>query len=304
MIRGIIVTSALLISSNIYGNISDFTHKKAIKIITTSNRQINPETTSGPIPDFYIDLRDSIPDYFQRDKAFGGFPLNGVSYCGPVAVSNSLLWLAYHGYPNLITDSGGSKKNQYELIRVLGSSSYIDTGPDGSSPSNILQGLKVYLKDHGITQKRIIYNGFRPVPWEFRSERRLPDLSFAKKALVEGESVWLNIGWYKYDTFKDEYTRSGGHWVTLAGYGHDGMKPNSDCLIIHDPETADKTNDYLKLELIQCGKMKGPFKGLPINASGFYKFNAQSGNFGIIDGIAVLEMPWVKKTAQQAYSLQ
>lgn len=262
--------------------------------ITPHLSLINKKEVEYPfktIPDVFIDLIDSIPDYFQQDTAFGAIPDNGTSYCGPTAISNSLIWFSKHGYPKLITDYGDQKKSQYELIYKLASKEFIGTGHNGSRPSEILLGIKRFLDYHNYSESEIKYDGFRPVPQEFQTGNGIPDLINAKSHIVNKDAVWLNLGWYRYDLSKDEYTRSGGHWVTMVGYGFNGKETDTSSLIIHDPETEKIQNDYLIIERIGTGKMKGQFRGLPINADGFYRFCISPHIFGIIDGIAVLKMP-------------
>jgi hypothetical protein len=255
---------------------------------STVEKTIEPSQTT--ILDSSICLIDSIPDFFQRDTVYGGFPDKGESYCGPAAISNSIIWFSTHGYPELIDNLANLKKSQFELINQLASKKYIGTGHSGSRPTEILLGVRHFLDDHNYSKASIKYNGFRPVPEEFQTGSKIPDLDSAKLHVANKDAVWLNFGWYRYDHPKNIYTRSGGHWVTMVGYV-DKKESDRSCLIIHDPETDTAQNEYLIIERIGAGIMQGPFRGLPVNAEGFYRFFISPHIYGIIDGITSLTMP-------------
>ena len=53
--------------------------------------------------------------------------------------------------------------------------------------------------------------------------------------------VWLQ--------WKEEEYKNRRSLVTFVGYGHDG-KQDSEVLIIHDPETRWRHNDYIRVEKI------------------------------------------------------
>lgn len=242
-------------------------------------------------PTVSVEKIDQIPDYYQRDRAFGGFPRAGAVYCGPVAVSNSLYWFAQNGYSRIMDITENSKKDQHKLIKLLGSEKYINTGSGGSSPDMICTGVRKFLNERAYRDAKIRFYGWRPVPEQFRAGSTIPELSLAKEALSKNNAVWLNIGWYDYNEKKKEYKRTGGHWVTFVGYGHDGKKQDSEVLIIHDPETRWRHNDYIRVEKISEGMLTGKMKNLPQNASGYNCFPSGYKRYGIIEGMIVLEMP-------------
>ena len=213
------------------------------------------------IPEYFTRRIDSIPDYFQRDRSFGGFPKKGAYYCGPVAISNSLLYLTRNGYNRIFTLSGNLYKDQHELISQLGSRKYINTGSKGSSPANICTGVHKYLRDQGYHRAKLRYYGFRDIPSQFRTDTLVPDMDLARESTFGNRAVWLNIGWYSYNRGKKEYKRNGGHWVALAGYGHNGKKADPRYLIIHDSETRYTLNDYLRIDEIKDGTLKDDIKG-------------------------------------------
>ena len=263
----------------------------SIFVVSAFTEQIQSPSHAISLPAIFTSRIDSIPDYYQRDGSFGGFPRKGSLYCGPVSISNTLLYYGLNGYHGIINRSGDPKKDQYNLIKKLGSSRYVNTGSHGSSPSDMVSGLKLFLSDHGYDSAKIHYYGFRTVPHEFGTGISVPDLNIARKALIENKAVWFNIGWYSFSRSRNEYRRNGGHWVSLVGYGHNGKENDPDVLIIHDPDTRWRFNDYLKLEGIKSGTLTGQIKGLPRDAAGFYRFRSSNGKYGIIGGMVVLEMP-------------
>lgn len=247
--------------------------------------------TISAAPSIFIEKIDEIPDYYQRDREFGGFPRGGSVYCGPTTVSNSLIWFARNGYTGIIELTENVKKDQHELIRQLGSPQYINTGKGGSSPDMILTGVQKFLNERNYNSAKLKFYGWRPVPQEFKAHSTIPDLQLAKDALLKNDAVWLNIGWYDYNEKKKEYKRTGGHWVTFVGYGHNGKKNDSDVLIIHDPETHWHDNDYIKIQKLTEGTLAGDMTNLPQNASGYHSFSVGFRQYGVIEGMIVLEMP-------------
>jgi hypothetical protein len=131
-------------------------------------------------PTVLVEKIDQIPDYYQRDRAYGGFPRAGAVYCGPVAVSNSLYWFAQNGYSGIIDITEDSKKDQHKLIKLLGSEKYINTGSGGSSPDMICIGIRKFMNERNYISAKIRFYGWRPVPEQFRTGLNIPDLSLAK----------------------------------------------------------------------------------------------------------------------------
>ena len=231
---------------------------------------------------------DSIPDYYQNDTAFGGFPDGGQMYCGPVAVSNSLMHIFSNG---LLLDTLPDlqfKKNQHALISKIASSRYIGTGPQGTSPTDICKGVEKFLSEENYSGATLSYCGWRPVPAKYHKNSS-PDFTFAKKILFKtGTAVWLNFGWYSYHSDRNQYFRKGGHWVTLISYLHS----DTPIIVVHDPATSKAGNDTITLTRLTDGQLTGKMTPLPVYASGYYRFTNKSGQYGIIDGFITLEKQW------------
>ncbi|MDR0307151.1 MAG: C39 family peptidase [Chitinispirillales bacterium] len=242
------------------------------------------ESKRGP----FLSFAGSIPDYYQRSDRFGGFPNGGSAYCGPAAASNALLWLQRTRYPKLVETSGNAVKDQYELIKLLGSEEYFNTDKDGTNPWQICVGLEKFFSGRGIKNVKIEHHGWRFVDSRFKTGSAVPDLNVITERLGSGDAVLLNYGWYKYDAEKDEYTRTSGHWVTLAGFGHDGAKVNPSALIINDPDMRVKSTNYIVTKRIESGSLKSGLSGMPDKAQGFHRFKSSSMRIGIIDGAVII----------------
>lgn len=259
----------------------------------------SPITISPPQPpSVFLEKIDTTPDYMQTDPAYGGLPDGGTQYCGPVSVSNSLMWLSDNGFPNLTPHSNDRKRDQFDVARLLGSPTYMNIGSQGVGANGLCNGLKQYILDKGYTYNRLEFQGWRYINPEFDTGEDVPNLEWVKLGVIGYGSVWLNIGWYTYDSVTDEYTRIGGHWITLVGYGHDGGSPNLDYLIAHDSASRAGTtfaNEYILPVRINSGTLNGSYTGLPHSAVGFYKMTDGmhirfTADFGILDAVIVLEM--------------
>jgi hypothetical protein len=241
------------------------------------------------IPPFYTDIIDSIPDYYQRDGAFGGFPLGGSMYCGPTAASNALIQLENRtGGLNILDSTVAGKRQQFELIKKLGSKSYINAGKDGAGPSQVCKGLKKIIDESKFCDVLIKHYGWRSAGDSFQVYTGAPPLDTARFNFYQKSAVIVNLGWYEHNKKENTYTRRGGHWVTLAGYGHNGKDVDSSSIIIHDPETPWRVNDYIRLKKVSGGTLKGNAPGLPVDASGYYMYSTGFRRVGVVDGFIVV----------------
>lgn len=239
---------------------------------------------------------NSTPDYTQTDATYGGFADGGVNYCAPVAVSNSLMWLANNGFPALSPHTADPKHDQFVVADDLGRN-YMDA-IDGTSASQLCNGLDQYLTDKGYTSHQIAYQGWRYTDSEYDSGIDVPDIASLKAGIEGIAGVWLNIGWYDYNAATDTYTRFNGHWITLLGYGHDGTGDNPDYLIAHDPAPRAGTtfaNEYIEAIELTSGTLSGSYSGLPRSAVGFYELAGgihvrSDADAALLDGVVILTM--------------
>jgi len=219
----------------------------------------------------YIDV---IPDFTQTDVTAVNSG-NGQQYCAPVAVSNSIAWLS------------GKEGQQMELIIQLASKAYMNTSlKNGTGTTGVLRGVNRIAKELFGGYKTLEYQGWRKHPKNYSTGIKLPDIERIQSAVSSQSTAWLNVGWYRYNSAKNEYKRIGGHWVTLVGF-------EDNQLIIHDPSPrAGKTfaNEYAEYSIIQNGMLVGNKKGLPTSATGYISLGEgfhikSSADFAILDGV-------------------
>lgn len=227
-----------------------------------------------------LDLSADIPDFCQKNDAL---PVGGKMYCGPACVSNSLWFLAQNGYPKLGRDS------QLDLVQELGKA--MDTDASGTGPRGIMNGLKTYLSQAGY-RADVSYRG-----WRQERNRQMNathvDREFLNSGVGYSQAVWINLGWYQSDGAN--YTRNGGHWVTVVGVrGGDQTLT----LKIHDPSARNgqtKSTQTVIFEKLEGGQLLGKERGLPLSAAGYYrvkggmKISSQATD-AILDGAILLKL--------------
>ena len=182
-----------------------------------------------------------IPDFDQRqDNWTNPYPPVGTwSWCGPTALANSFWWLDSRyepgntpppeisdGFP-LVTAYGEwddhDPNNAPKLIEEL--AWYVDcdglrTGDQhcGTFVWDMQAGIEMYVEDKGLTWKF----------YEHTVER--PDFNLIEKELKRCQDVILLLGFWQYDPDIMEWTRVGGHYVTVAGVDSMNMR-----IAISDP---------------------------------------------------------------------
>jgi hypothetical protein len=221
---------------------------------------------------------DATPDMSQLDLRL---PDAGEYYCGPVALSNGLMWLARNGYPKLIPRGNGDE--QVNMTILLAGNSYLKTYQNkGTSTPRLMTGVLKFFNRQGY-DGQVRYRGWRTIDRQFQRRVGLdesdyavvPDLDWLRQGLQKDTAVVLDIGWYRHDAEGDTYKRLGGHWVTLVGHGEsaDGQRDDG-VLIIHNPDPragAEPSHDRVRCEAIESGVLGGPFQGLPVAAKGFLR---------------------------------
>lgn len=230
-----------------------------------------------------------------------GLPGGGWTYCGPVAASNGLIWLARSGYPHLTAarvSSHNQARAQANLARVLGC--YMGTTPRrGTDVARFLNGLNNYLGHHWCAVDSLKYQGWEPHPREFSSGVTRPDLDWIKSGLDPDAVAWLMVGWYRYLPRQDRYQLHSQHWLTVVGAGRDrDGKPSANTLIVHDSAARSGPNphhDYVVVEPIQHGSFARYGQRQQLSARGWYKLGGDlklksSTHCGIIDGAIVLRL--------------
>jgi len=225
------------------------------------------------------DFINEIPD-FTQSQITGWEHRNGSQYCGPVAVSNSLYWLA---------GMTGSPEN---LIKLLASSRYMNTDVrKGTRTTQMLNGIHAMATDMFGGYGSLEYQGWKLHPSRFSAGIMVPDFHWITQELSQDAAVWLNVGWYRYDREENLYHRVGGHWVTLVGY-------DRNVLIIHDPAPRagqSFANEYVHTSVIKSGTLAGRLAGLPRSAEGYLLLGngmhiKSTADVAIVDGAIRLKL--------------
>jgi hypothetical protein len=249
----------------------------------------------------YTEKVEVTPDYTQTDPAYGGF-VNGYNYCGPTAVSNSIMWLSDTGFPDLAPHTDDRKRDQHDVIVELGSAAYFNTDPEGygTPPTSLMEGLKRYVTDKGYGYVRIAWQGWNALgtPPEFDTGVEVPEIDWVKVGVQGTASAWLLLGLGHYEPATDEYVLTSGHWITLVGHGFDGQGVDPSYLIAHDPwSPGDVTHAYVRLDPLQGGTfVPGVPDAPPVtqSAAGYYRligdFQFSAPEVYLL-GAVVLEMP-------------
>jgi len=177
-----------------------------------------------------------MPDFDQKQDGWFDPTGGGWSYCGPVAVANSLWWFDSReengtSPPPAISDS-------YGLVTAYGA--WDDHDPQNVEPlvndlaahmnTSLSTGTDVMDMQHGIREylNATGYNGSY-----YEHTEPMPDFYWIEEEVERCQDVILLLGFW---TAEDDYMppeawwRVGGHYVTCAGVNSSGMQ-----LAISDP---------------------------------------------------------------------
>jgi hypothetical protein len=222
-------------------------------------------------------LLHDVPDFTQTDVR-GAASGNGQQYCAPVAVANSFMWL------------GEDTQDQLLLIEKLASRDYMNTSlKNGTGTTGVLRGAdKLAIEMFG-GYAQLEYQGWRKHPSQYSRSQKVPQLNWIIDGIGDKSAVWVNVGWYRHDSTKNEYKRIGGHWVTLVG-------ADSSRFIFHDPTPRagqDFANEYVGISKIGSGTLTGNKSGLPTSAKGYMRLGKgmhikSSADTAIVDGVVKL----------------
>lgn len=220
---------------------------------------------------------NEIPDLLQTLNA-AGFAGDGQQFCGPVAVSNSLVWL----------EGNKDESYQIDLVHKLSSPTYMNTSTiNGTDIFGVTQGVHKYAMERWGKYKTLEYSGWSKSPAQFRSNLKKPTLDWMTSTLHRKGAVWLNIGWYNQEGIN--YRRAGGHWVTLVGY-------EQGKLVIHDPAPRSGkifSNQFISLSPLSGGQL---IRGTRSTSARDHFVIADGmtisskGKLGIIDGAVIFEL--------------
>lgn len=241
-----------------------------------------------PLPLVYLEKVKSCPDFCQTDQRFGEMPGGGVQLCAPAAVSNALVWLDGHGFPELLEAEKPAAREQADLIRVLSSGEYMQTDEDGTTPKQLMLGLEKYVQEAGY-EVAVEQKGWRS---SYRRIGKVPDETWMLRSCVGNSNVLINVGFY---TRKGEdFSRVSGHWVTLVGFKSVGKER---VLLVHDPAPRDgvekKTTECRLVALPAEGRLLR--KGVePLGARGYCELSGvrlrKGAEVGIVDTVVAFRV--------------
>jgi hypothetical protein len=239
-------------------------------------------------------VRD-MPDLTQTDPDLG-VAGGGDSWCGPVAVSNAVMWLAGQGRETLVPSGATERERQLELVRRLGSGRFMGTTTTGGTGTgNLLTGLDRYMKSTGWGYERLEYQGWRGHPYRFSTGVKTPELAFIEKALADGGVVVIHAGWYTPSKYNDAYRRHGGHWLTVVGVGIDSDgRPAADALVLNDPAPYagnQPEHSFVRVKRLDSGWLMAEDGAFP--AKGYFSLGGgmhikRAGDVAILDGVVAL----------------
>jgi hypothetical protein len=217
------------------------------------------EVKQKATPAVFVPAEGAVPDLMQTDPK-GGFARDGKSFCGPVAVSNSLM--------ALFSESLAREKiDHYALVNLLAAESHMKThAVNGTGTKGLIRGVEEFLRRRDLEGYSLRYQGWRSHPEGHGTGVKIVELDWMREAIAAGGAVWINLGWYaEKDDAKGDFVRVGGHWVTVVGYGRDeNDKADADVFLIHDPATragARPSVEYVRMTQLEGGRMMGRASG-------------------------------------------
>jgi hypothetical protein len=232
------------------------------------------------------------PDLSQNDPELA-LPGGGAAYCGPVAVSNWLMWLSSQGYEHLAPEAGTPKERQIALVRTLATLKYMATSPaGGTGPVGLLGGLSRWIAHAGYRVARLEYQGWRQHPRRFATGVAHPKLGWLAEALEARGAAWLHVGWYHKSRYELGFRRRGGHWLTLVEVQQRSGEPP--VISVRDPAPyagEEPTLEQVTLRELEQGMLVDAPAALP--AKGYYELVSgihlkRADDIPIIDGAVVL----------------
>jgi hypothetical protein len=230
-----------------------------------------------------------LPDLVQSDPALA-FPLNGGSYCGPVAASNALVGLARAGYPGLVPAASSEREGHLALAREIASPRFMGTSAvSGTGPSGVLVGLERWVARAGYRIRRLEYQGWRAHPVKYATHVRFPDPAWIASALRAGGAALIHVGWYLPVRWDGGYHRRGGHWLAVVEVSADNRE-----LVLVDPAPyggEQQQEERATVSLLDSGYLKEG--DVTLSARGFFALGGgmklkRAEDTAILDGAIAL----------------
>jgi hypothetical protein len=195
----------------------------------TANFALSPEEWYWK-PGNWTDYAPSgMPDFDQKQDNWtdNGTAMGNWSYCGPVAVANSLWWFDSKNEPfpqppsnisdhySLVTNFSNpwddhNASNVMPLVNNL--SALMKTSSSGTNVTDMQQGIRDYLNATSYAANYNVTTMLRP------------NFTWIEGEVERCEDVVLLLGFWQHEYGSDSWLRVGGHYVTVAGVNSGGLQ--------------------------------------------------------------------------------
>jgi autotransporter-associated beta strand protein len=197
----------------------------------------------------FTDKVTDTPYFEQEDFGQTGqlLPGDGTMYCGPVAVADSLVWLARNGYTEL-APAQGTLADNVNLIRTLGG--LFETSPTGGTGgAQQDEGVVQYMRLKGFGETDFTYTVAGPTYFD-----DMPTWNFLEAKNAGASVVTLNLVWYAQGNIGG--TATGGHNIALLA-----TDQSAGTLTVSNPFPAKTPNPQVQpMSVISSGPLAGFLK--------------------------------------------
>jgi hypothetical protein len=182
----------------------------------------------------YADYTPSgVPDFDQKQWGVQNWtnpfpPVGTWSYCGPVAVANSLWWLDSEYEPNPIPPP--VINDGFPLVQSYAHGIWDDHDPQNVPP--LVEDLAFLMDTNGqrtglphcgteVHDMAMALNEYidrQGLDWKFYVHlQKAPDFLWIEQEIKKCQDVVLLLGFWQFDPYTQQWVRVGGHYVTCAG---------------------------------------------------------------------------------------
>ncbi len=240
------------------------------------------------LPRFYY--KSSMPNFSQfdsRNQAMHGYE---GSLCGPIAVSNILIYLARRNFQMLLPPMGNQTELQahFKLVEKL-TKCMRTSKKTGTHWHDAIEGIEKYICERGYKVKISYDEG----SCDLSGCRKVNNPAQIMKSVIGPSNAILSIAWCRVTPSSLKYWQTGEHFATLAGFARSEVNK----LIIHDPGfSSTRAPEYAELQEIKKGFCKYWVDRKFHSAEGFYELDGieidteKGANRAVLDGIIEFEV--------------
>ncbi|MBI3309584.1 MAG: hypothetical protein HYZ79_09480 [Candidatus Melainabacteria bacterium] len=206
----------------------------------------------------------SMPNLCQTDKRARVLREDGLSLCGPVTVSNILIYLAKTHFPPIVPEFGNLSEFDVQLNLIEKLAKYMKTDTDGTNDADLIEGLTKYIREHGY-KTEVFQEGFEG------QENFTPDVIGDPAKImpfaIGTSNAILSVNFCKVDPETKRYEPiDEWHYVNLAGFSNCRVPK----LIVHDPSPAtEREPKECELFKIEDGTLHNWYPPNEFDAKGF-----------------------------------